>query len=266
MKREGFYFDEETYFPILAAFKRKRMKKDYEALTCFYNRSIQENAMQSVVNKVIDIISGSEWGDEVINKLANVKVDFCDNFVIRVLKKLGNCSLKAYEFFHWVRKQSGYEQNTVTYNAIARVLARSDSMEEFWSIIEEMKSMGYELDIVTYVKISRMLQRNKMIEDAVKLYELMMDGTYKPSAEDCSLLLNSISASDKPNLDLVFRVARKYESTGHALSKPIYDAIHRSLTGAGKLDEAENIVNTMRNAGHEPDNITYRQMVFGLCK
>ncbi|TKY55264.1 Pentatricopeptide repeat-containing protein [Spatholobus suberectus] len=266
MKRKGFYFDEEIYLPILADFRRKKMNKYCASLTRFYNRSIQENAMQSVVTKVVDIISGSKWGDEVMGELAKLKIQLSDNFVTRVLKELRNCPLKALEFFHWVEKQSDYEHNTVTYNAIARVLGRADSIEEFWSVIEEMKSEGHELDIDTYIKISRMLQKNRMMEDAVNLYELMMDGSCKPLVQDCSLLLKSISASDRPNLDLVFRVVKKFESTGHILSKAIYDGIHRSLTGAGKLDEAENIVRTMRSAGHEPDNITYSQVVFGLCK
>ncbi|RDX86720.1 Pentatricopeptide repeat-containing protein, chloroplastic, partial [Mucuna pruriens] len=267
MKRKGFYFDEEMYFPVLAGFRKKEMNNDCASLTRFYNRSNQENAMQRAVTKVVNIISGSEWGYEVMGELARLKIHLSDNFVTRVLKELRNCPLKALELFRWVeKKHSGYEHNTVTYNAIARVLARTDSIEEFWSVIEEMKSVGHELDIDTYIKISRMLQKNRMMEDAVKLYELMMDGSYKPSVEDCSLLLKSISASDEPSLDLVFRVSTKYESTGHTLSKAIYDGIHRSLTSSGKLDEAENVVNVMRNAGYEPDNITYSQVIFGFCK
>ncbi|XP_061364858.1 pentatricopeptide repeat-containing protein At3g48250, chloroplastic-like [Gastrolobium bilobum] len=266
MKDKGFYLDRETYLAILAGFRREKMKKDYVALTHSYNRMIQENAMESVVTKVVGIISGSEWGNEVTNELAKLKIQLSDNFVIRVLKELRNCPLKAYKFFHWVGEQSGYEHNTVTYNAITRVLARTDSIEEFWRIIEEMKCVDHELDIDTYIKISRKLQRDKMMEDAVKLYELMMDGSYQPSVQDCSDLLQSISANDMSNLDLVFRVAKKYESIEHTLPKAIYDGIHRALTGAGKFDEAENIVKTMRNAGYVPDNITYSQVVFGLCK
>ncbi|KAG2408200.1 Pentatricopeptide repeat-containing protein [Vigna angularis] len=266
MKEKGFYLNEETYLTIFVRFKKEKMNSDAVALTQFYNRMLEENAMQSAVTKVVGIISVSEWGEEVMGELAKLKILLSDNFVLRVLKELRNTPLKSYKFFRWVGTQPGYEHNTVTYNAFASVLARNDSIQEFWSVIEEMKSVGHQLDIDTYIKISRQLQKNRMMEDAVKLYEHMMDGSYKPLVQDCILLLKSISASDKPNLDLVFRVTRKYESTGHTLSKAIYDGIHRSLTGAGKFDEAENIVRTMRNAGHEPDNITYSQLVFGLCK
>lgn len=266
MKEGGFYIDEETYLTILRTLKKAKMESDAVALTHFNNRMLQENAMGSVVTQVVDIISGSEWTAEVENELARLKIHLSDNFVLRVLKELRQCPLKALKFFHWVGSHSHYQHNTVTYNAIARVIARDDSIEEFWSIVEEMKKVGHEMDIDTYVKVSRNFLKNKMVEDAVKLYELMMDGAYKPSTQDCSILLKCISGSDSPNLDLVNRVVKKYESTGHTLSKAIYDGIHRSLTSAGKFDEAEKIVKGMRNAGYEPDNITYSQVVFGLCK
>ncbi|XP_015869825.3 pentatricopeptide repeat-containing protein At3g48250, chloroplastic [Ziziphus jujuba] len=266
MKQEGFYLDEETYFTISGKFKKEKMASDVAALSHFYNRMIQENAMDKVVGSVVDVILGSVWNDNVEKQLGELNVVFSDNVVIRVLKELRSYPSKAASFFRCVGKYPGYEHNTVTYNAIARVLCQHDSIEEFWSVIEEMKGADHDMDIDTYIKISRQFQKNKMMEDAVKLYELMMDGPFKPSVQDCSMLLRSISANDNPNLDLVFRVAKKYESTGHTLSKAIYDGIHRSLTSAGRFNEAEKIVNVMQNAGYEPDNITYSQVVFGLCK
>ncbi|XP_023530746.1 pentatricopeptide repeat-containing protein At3g48250, chloroplastic [Cucurbita pepo subsp. pepo] len=266
MKERGFYLDEETYLTILGVLKRAKKAADATALTHFYNRMLQENAMDSVVQKVVNIVLQSEWNNDVAEKLEGLGIVLSDSFVIRVLKELRNFPLKGLSFFHWVGCRPDYDHNTVTYNAIARVLGRDDSIEAFWGLVEEMKNAGHEIDIDTYIKISRQFQRSKMMGDAVKLYELMMDGPYKPSLQDCSVLLRSISASDNPDLSLVFRVAKKFEATGYSLSKAVYDGIHRSLTSAGKFDEAENIVKSMRNAGYEPDNVTYSQLVFGLCK
>lgn len=266
MKEQGFYIDEETYLTILGQLKKAKMASDIAALEHFRKRMLAENAMDDVVKKVVDVVLESEWSDGVEKELGELKIALLDNFVIRVLKELRNHPSKALRFFHWIGQCSGYEHNTVTYNAIARVLGRDDSIEQFWSVVKEMKSEGHEMDIDTYIKIARQFQKNKMIEDAVKLYEFMMDGPFRPSVQDCSMLLRSISASDNPNLDLVFRVAKKYESTGHTLSKAVYDGIHRSLTSAGSFDEASKIVQVMENAGYEPDNITYSQLVFGLCK
>ncbi|GAU10021.1 hypothetical protein TSUD_412650 [Trifolium subterraneum] len=242
------------------------MNKDFVCLKTFFKQMLKENTGHIVFNKVVGVILGSEWSDEVMNELAEIKIRISDCFVIRVLKELRDCPLKGYEFFRWVGKQSGYQHNTVTYNAVVRVLARPGSIEEFWSVLEEMKSVNHELEIDTYMKITMQLVKNRMMEDAVKLYEHMMDGSYEPSAHDCCVLLNTIATSDSPNYDLVFRVAKKYESAGNTLTKEIYDGIHRCLTNAEKFDEAENIVKTMRNAGYEPDNTTYNQVVFGLCK
>lgn len=266
MKDEGFYIDEQTYLTISGQLKKAKMASDAAALSHFYKRMIQENAMDSVVESVVNVILGSAWNDSVEKQLEELNVVVSDNIVMRVLKELRSYPSKASSFFHWVSNCPNYEHNTVTYNAIARVLCQRDSIEEFWSVIEEMKGAGHEMDIDTYIKVSRQFQKSKMMEDSVKLYELMMNGPFKPSAHDCVILLQSISRSEKPDLELVFRVANKYESAGHTLSKAVYDGIHRSLTSAGRFDEAEKIVNAMKNAGYEPDNITYSQLVFGLCK
>ncbi|XVF49328.1 hypothetical protein PTKIN_Ptkin04bG0002500 [Pterospermum kingtungense] len=266
MKNQGFYLDEETYYTIHSCFKKNRMSSDVVALTHFYERMVEENAKDSIAQKVAGIILGDEWSDEIEKELDGKKIDLSDNLVIRVLKELRNYPRKGLKFFHWARNFSSYKHNTVTYNALLRVLARHDSIAEFWSVIAEMKGEGFEMDTDTYIKVSRNFQKYKMLDDAVKLYETMMDGPYKPSAQDCSLLLRSISGADIQDLNLVFRVVNKYEAAGYSLSKAIYDGIHRTLTRASKFDEAEKIMKAMKNAGCEPDNITYSQLVFGLCK
>ncbi|XP_050224220.1 pentatricopeptide repeat-containing protein At3g48250, chloroplastic [Mercurialis annua] len=266
MKEEGFYIDEETYLTILGSFKKKFMDSDSVAFKHFFERMVKENAMDSVVRNVVHVVMKTEWSDEVEQQLGDMGIVLGDNFVIRVLKELRNYPLKALQFFRWVGKCEGYECNTITYNAMARVLGRDDSIGEFWSVVEEMKNAGHELDIDSYIKISRQFQKIKLMEEAVKLFEFMMDGPFKPSVQDCTILLRSISASDNPDLSLVFRVVKKYEAAGNSLSKAIYDGIHRSLTAAGKFDEAWELMKVMKNAGHKPDNITYSQFVFGLCK
>ncbi|XP_065874789.1 pentatricopeptide repeat-containing protein At3g48250, chloroplastic-like [Euphorbia lathyris] len=266
MKEQGFYIDEETYKTISAIFISEKMKSDEVAFKHFFNRMVEENAMDSVVKSVVNIILEAEWNNEVEKELGNMGILLKDDFVIRVLKELRNYPVKALQFFRWVCKSEGYECNTLIYNAMMRVLGRDDSIEEFWSVLEEMKNAGHEMDIDTYIKISRQFQKSKLIEDAVKLYEFMMDSPFRPSVQDCSMLLRSISASDAPDLSLVKRVVSKYEATGSSLSKAVYDGMHRCLIGAGKFDEAEQIIKDMKNAGHEPDNIIYSQLVHGLCK
>lgn len=266
MKIAGFYIDEETYLQILLELKKKNLASDVAALTQFHNWTIRENAMDGVVKKVVNVILASNWGTRVERQLEELNVVFSDSIVVLVLKELRKNPSKAMRFFCWVGQCQGYKHNSITYNSLAWTLCRRDKSKEFWSLVEEMKSTGHEMDIDTYRKISRQFRKHKMIEDAVKLFEYVMDGPYKPFVQDCCLLLRSISVRYNPDLNLVFRVMKKIESTGDTISKTVYDWIHRSLTSAGSFDEAEKIVNVMRNAGYEPDNITYSQVVFGLCK
>ncbi|CAN7100577.1 unnamed protein product [Brassica rapa subsp. narinosa] len=274
MKQGGFYMDEETYktlYSLLNKEEDNNSKADAAALAHFYERMLKENAVSDVAASVSAAVSKGDWSCEVERELQEMKLPLSDNFVIRVLKELREHPLKALAFFHWVGvgggTSSGYRHSTVTYNAALRVLARPSSVAEFWSVVDEMKTTGgHEVDLDTYIKVSRQFQKSRMMVEAVKLYEFMMDGPFKPSVQDCSLLLRSLSAGPSPDLDLVFRVSSKYESTGKSLSKAVYDGIHRSLTSVARFEEAEEIMKAMRDAGYEPDNITYSQLVFGLCK
>lgn len=268
MKEKGFYIDEETYLTLNSSFQAAKMVNDKTALKHFYERMIQDNAMGEVVKEVVEVVKESDWCTEVERKLGEMSFSVSENFVLRVLKELRGraCPLKALSFFKWVGESLGFEHNTVTYNGILRILCKEESIEEFWSMVKEMKSAGYEIDIDTYVKIMREFKKTCMLKDAVELYEHMMDSPFKPLAKECSYLLFAIAWSKDPDLDLMFRVVKKYEAAGYHLLKADYDGIHRCLTSAGNFGEAETIIETMKNAGYEPDNITYSQLIFGLCK
>ncbi|CAL5327325.1 unnamed protein product [Camellia sinensis] len=266
MEELGFYIDETTYLTILGVLRNSKMATDATAWTQLYNRMAKENDLNGVVKKVVQVVTQSDWCGEVERELGEMKISVSVDLLLTVLKDLRGYPLKTLRFFKWVSECLGFEHNSVTYNAIARVLGQGDSIAEFWSTVREMKGLGHEMDIDTYIKISRQFQKNKMLKDAVELYELMMDSPYKPLVQDCSVLLRTIAVSGSPDMDLVFRVVKKHEAAGNSLTKSNYDGIHRSLTSIGRFDEAEKIVEAMKNAGYEPDNITYSQLVFGLCK
>ncbi|KAG8378778.1 hypothetical protein BUALT_Bualt07G0020400 [Buddleja alternifolia] len=268
MRDKGYYVDEETYKTIFTGFRGLKMENEATALRHFYERLLKDNAMEDKVREVVDVIKVGEWGEELEGKLGSMKIIVSDNFVLRVFKELRGKGypVKAFRFFKWVEESSGYDHNSVTYNGILRVLCWEESIDEFWSVMEMMKYAGFELDLDTYIKVTRQFQKIKLLGDAVKLYEHMMDSSFKPSVNECNLLLRTIATYHNPDLDLVYRVVNKFEAGGHSFSKHIYDGIHRCLTSLGKFDEAEEIVEKMKNAGYEPDNITYSQLVFGLCK
>lgn len=268
MKEEGYFIDDQAYLMIIRDFKNMNMVNEVAVLGKFYNAMVKDNVINDVVKKVVSVVIESETENKVAKKLNGMKFDIkmSDNFMLRVLKNLRKYPLKAVGFFKWVGEDFGFQHGTVTYNGILRVLGQEDSIDEFWSVCKEMKSKGYEMDLDTYLKITRLFQKRRMLKEAVKLYEYMMDSPYKPSVQDCSVLLRTLAGNSSPDLDLVFRVVNKFKETGNSLSKSVYDGIHRSLTSLGQFDEAEKIMSAMKEAGYEPDNITFSQLIFGLCK
>ncbi|WOL01434.1 hypothetical protein Cni_G10150 [Canna indica] len=264
MRNAGHTIDRGTYLTLLYTFKKHKLTAESAALSQFYSRATQQAASEAAVSSAVRAILDSEdWNEEVEKKL---EFPLSEVAVITVLREVRDRPAQALGFFRWAGGRPDYEHSSVTYNAMLRVLGREDYMGQFWSLIQEMKEKGHEMDIDTYIKVTRQFIKQKMMKDTVELYELMMDGPYKPSVQDCGMLLRRIALSDAPDLDLVFRVVRKYEAAGFSLSKVVYDGIHRSLTSVGKFDETEEILKRMKHDGYEPDNITYSQLVYGLCK
>ncbi|KAF9603247.1 hypothetical protein IFM89_034580 [Coptis chinensis] len=266
MSDEGCYIDDDTYSMLWHNLNKDELTSDANTLTQFYTKMAQESILDASVKGVVDLVLGSDWNDDVKKKLGELDVKLSENVLLRILTALRKHPLKDLCTFRWVEEHMGYKHNAVTYNSMLRVLGKKESIEEFWSLAKELKSAGHDIDSDTYIKLSRFFIRILMLKDAVELYELMMDGPYKPPFSNCCSLLVEISLTDTPDLDLAFRVFNKYEASGQTLVRFLYDMIHKSLTTVGRFDEAEKFLDTMRNAGHEPDNISYSHIVFGLAK
>ncbi|CAA6659559.1 unnamed protein product [Spirodela intermedia] len=267
MREEGHSVDRGTYLTLLLSFKKQGMSGDASALVEFQSSASEEAMADEGIRTTVDLLNAAEeWTEALEGEMDSVKLVLSETNVAKVLREVREHPLKALGFFRWAARRPDYKHGSTEYNAMARVLGREGAIEEFWDLAGEMKREGHDMDIDTYVKLSRRFQKGKMLKEAVQLYEYMMDGPYKPSPQDCGLLLRQISLADEPDLELVFRVVKRYEAHGHSLSKAVYDGIHRSLTSVGRFQEAEQIMEKMKGAGFEPDNITYSQLVYGLCK
>ncbi|XP_047055442.1 pentatricopeptide repeat-containing protein At3g48250, chloroplastic-like [Lolium rigidum] len=261
MEAAGHSVDQGTYLAALASFKKASLNADYASLA---DRLAKARTDAHPVSAAV--LQEQEEEDGSLDKRLE-GVELTETAVTKVLREVRDHPAKALAFFRWAGRQNcGYKHESAAYNAMARVLGREESMREFWDLIQEMKAHGMHLDIDTYVKLSRQFQKRHMMTQAVELYELMMDSPYKPSQADGPLLLRRIALGPSPDLELAYRVVRKYEAVYEFKSKDVFDGIHRALTSNGRFDEAAEVMYDMRAAGHQPDNITYSQLVFGLCK
>ncbi|MCL7042318.1 hypothetical protein MKW94_019778 [Papaver nudicaule] len=266
MNDEGCELEAAAYEGILRNLKKQKLTSVADAIVEFFEEKVKESANDSIVESVVSVVRESEWNEEVLGKLEEMDFSVSEDMLLKILRGIRGCPLKGLEFFRWVAEKRGFEHNAVTYNALLKVLGHEDSVGKFRDVVKEMKNVGYEIEFDTYVKLARQFHKGKLMKDGVELYELMMDGPYRPKVQDCCALLRQISMHPEPDISLAHRVVKKHESVGRSLTKAEYDGIHRCLASVGKFDEAGEIMETMKNAGYEPDNITYSQVVFGLCK
>ncbi|KAF9586864.1 hypothetical protein IFM89_039913 [Coptis chinensis] len=266
MSEDGCYIDEDTYWVLMSNFKKAQLTDDSNTLKESFTKMTRDSALDANVKGVVKVVLMSEWNEDMEKKLGEMEFKLSENALLRIFLALHKRPLRALRFFRWVEEHMGYAHNAVTYNCILRVLDKKETIEEFWSLVKELKSAGHDIDSDTYIKLSRSFRRSKMLKDAVELYEIMMDGPYNPPFSNCCTFLVEIALTNTPDLDFAFRVFNKYEASGQTLVRILYDMIHRSLTTVGRFDEAEKFLDTMRNVGHEPNNITYSHIVFGLTK
>ncbi|KAL5718079.1 hypothetical protein ACHQM5_011018 [Ranunculus cassubicifolius] len=266
MYKEGCDIDENNYAPITGRFKAAKMMDAYTAWSQCIKNMNEEKSKDVIVIGVVDALLGSDSDAGAREKLEKFKDDLSENKMLRIFRALDGYPLKGLFFFVWLKEHAGYTHSAVTYNAILRILKQKESITKFWSMINEMRNAGYDLDIDTYRKISRHFTKHMMVDDLVKLYELVMDGLYQPRTDECDFILKDIAVTETPDANLVSRVVKKHEAAGNSLSKFAYDGIYRCWANSGKFDEAEKILDTMRNAGYEPDEVTYGHVLFALGK
>ncbi|XP_058774847.1 nucleolar complex-associated protein 2-like [Vicia villosa] len=92
----------------------------------------------------------------------------------------------------------------------------------------------------------RQVQKNRMMEDEVKLYEHVMDSSYKSSVSDCVILLKSISGSDKPD-------------------KITYCQIIFGLCKTRRFEEAHKVIEEMQACDCRSDINTWTVLIQGYC-
>ncbi|XP_058093162.1 pentatricopeptide repeat-containing protein At3g02490, mitochondrial-like isoform X2 [Magnolia sinica] len=267
MKKKGYGISKITFEMVSDNFNKEGMLKDLDTLKEMYNTPRpMEDSLERVCLKVCKVIREDEWGESVKAKLEDFGTGLSNDLISTVLERIEIYPSKALMFFRWAEENPSFKHNAKTYNLMASILAREDSIDDFWVIVNEMKDAGYEMEMPTYVKVSGRFFKRKMLKDAVDLYEYMMGCSDKPPAQDCMFLLRKIVVGENPDMDLFSRVMRVFTDRGNVLTRTIFDGVLKSLTGAGKLGECDKILKAMEDGGFVANSAVYSQVVLGLCK
>lgn len=268
MKKKGYGISKNTFIKVSENFGNEGLASDSDRLSKkYHSKPAVDSAERRMCANVCKVIREDEWGERVIIKLEEMDIGFSSDLVSMVLEHLDIYPMKALMFFRWVEGKQSFEHNDRTYNSMARVLGREDSIVDFWSIVNEMKNAGWKMEMEVYVKVSSRFFKRKMMKDAVDLYEFMTSsGSEKPPAQDCLFLLRKIMTGNDPVMDLISRVLRVFTENGNTISKSLFDGVFRSLIGAAKFWECEKIFKAMEAFGFVANSDVYSQVVYSLCK
>ena len=168
----------------MESFEKGGMVADVAKLKGLYDNLNEKN-----IAIVCRIVRNNVWDDDVERQIKDLNVGFSGDVVKMVLESLASEPAKALIFFRWLEESGMFKQDGATYNAMARVLGREDSIDRFWKLVGDMRNAGFEMEFETFVKVLGRFCKRRMVKDAVELYEFAMTGVNKPTVQCCVFLL-----------------------------------------------------------------------------
>ncbi|TKY64991.1 Pentatricopeptide repeat-containing protein [Spatholobus suberectus] len=209
MRKKGYGVSKGVKERVLECFEKGGMDADVAKLRGLFDNSNEKNCAV-----VCRIVRQNVWGDDVERQIKDLNVGFSGEVVKMVLEGLGSEPAKALIFFRWLEESGMVKHDGGTYNAMARVLGREDSIDRFWKLVGDMRSAGFEMEVETFVKVLGRFCKRRMVKDAVELYEFAMAGASKPSVPCCAFLLRKVAAGKELDMDLFLRVLKAFTEVG----------------------------------------------------
>lgn len=244
MKKKGYGISKGVKETVLECFEKGGMNADVAKLKGLFDNVDEKNCAV-----VCRIVRHNVWGDDVERQIRDLNVRFSGDVVKAVLEGLALEPAKALIFFRWLEESGMFKHDGGTYNAMARVLGREDSIDRFWKLVGDMRSAGLEMELETFVKVLGRFCKRRMVKDAVELYEFAMAGVNKPSVECCVFLLRKVAAGKELDMDLFSRVLKVFTGRGNALTDSMADAVLKSLTSVGRTGELNKVLKEMEDCG-----------------
>ncbi|CAJ2669236.1 unnamed protein product [Trifolium pratense] len=260
MKKKGFGVSKWVKDRTLDYFEKNGMNGDALKLKELFDNDTVERKFTNLCR----IVRNNVWSDDVEKEIRDLNVGFSSELVKLVLENLGSEPNKALIFFRWVEESGVFKHDGCTYNAMARVLGREDSIDRFWKLVGDMRSAGFEMEVETFVKVLGRFCKRKMIKDAVELYEFAMAGADKPSPPCFTFLLRKVVSSKELDMGLFSRVVKVFTGNGNALTDSMADAVLKSLTSVGKIGQWNKVLKEMEDSGFVASGSLRSKIAFRL--
>ncbi|XP_027352084.1 pentatricopeptide repeat-containing protein At5g15980, mitochondrial-like [Abrus precatorius] len=259
MKKKGYGISKGVKERVLECFEKGGMDGDVMKLKGLFDKSNEKS-----FSRVCRIVRHNVWDDDVERQIRELNVGFSGEMVKLVLENLSSEPMKALIFFRWLEESEIFKHDGCTYNAMARVLGREDSIDRFWKLVGDMRNAGFEMEVETFVKVLGRFWKRRMIKDAVELYEFAMAGANKPSPQCATFLLRKVVAGKQLDMDLFSRVVKVFTGSGNAVTDAMVNAVLKSLTSVGRIGEWNKVLKEMEDCGFVASGNLRRKIAFQL--
>uniref|UniRef100_A0A1D1XKF6 Pentatricopeptide repeat-containing protein At5g15980, mitochondrial n=1 Tax=Anthurium amnicola TaxID=1678845 RepID=A0A1D1XKF6_9ARAE len=265
MKKKGYGLSKNTFLKVSKSFDDKGMVKDLGLLKEIYDSNSPENYVTRMSARIYKVLrEGDELGDGVWRELKVMDISLSPDLVVAVLDRLCMYPTKAFLFFRWAIDNPSFEVDGRSCNVMARVLGREDCIQDFWTVLKEMRDGGHDLESETYAQLSKRFSQRKMMKEAVDLYEYAMGGVKKPPPGDFSCLLQKVTVSKELDVSLISRLVRVFIGAGYTVKDSVFNGVVKSLAGVGRLEECDKLLKAIVEGGFVANTAVCDTVVVGL--
>ena len=143
--------------------------------------------------------------------------------------------------------QSGCLPDVSTYKELIQGMCLAGKVEEAYRFLEEMAKKGFPPDIVTYNCFLKVLCDNKMVTEALRLYGKMIGVGCMPSVHTFNMLIEMFFAIG--DHDGAFETWAEMDKRGCYRDTNTYCAMIEGLFGCDKIDDACFLLEEVVNKG-----------------
>lgn len=287
MKRFGFSHGMEEFHGLLNALCRYKNVEDAEhLLLCNEERFPFETKSFNIVlngwsNIMINLRESKRfWRNMDLRGIHKDLISYSS--MISCFSKAGNLR-DVLNLFDQM-KEKGIEPDRKVYNAVIHALAKGRCMDKARALVKRMEESGFKPDMVTYNSLIRALCKTKKPDDAKGVFNEMSKRRITPSLMTFHPLFHMARSSDEvfellgqmqnvgcvPSMDTYIMLIRKFcrwkqfESVfklwhdvmphnGFSPDRSAYIVLIHGLFLNGRLEEAANFYEEMKNKGFHPE-------------
>ncbi|PKA58269.1 Pentatricopeptide repeat-containing protein [Apostasia shenzhenica] len=200
--------------------------------------------------------------EEASLALCNCSMKISKDLIDQILTRFSNDWIPSLGFFRWVEFHVGCKNSPETYDMMVDILGKSKQFDIMWQLIEEMAHLSGLISLSTMTKVIRRLAGAARWKEAIAAFHEMENFGIKKNTESMNVLLDSLCKEKSTMRATVAFLNLRKEIPPNASS---FNILIHGLCKAGKLEEAWQTMEEMKEYGFKPCVITYTSLIEAHC-